>query len=326
MRRQPAGVASALALSVAGWQADVAKLADAADLGSAGVTRVGSSPIIRTSLLPSSARPSGFQRCRKPLSRVCGYAYCGCRFWAFGHQLQGTAIGRQILEVRHRASARDSIAKRHERLLAAIAKLPPAWLGDLSRVTAAPEVQAGDFGAFVKLGPALGKGLRGEVSYPLRDKDYLRDIARHDDRLVIEFDSGQVDFVELTTIVFPALVEAFEAYRAAVKDDAQCLVDWPRIAAQAKESGRDVDGRDSIFRIHAVNYFDRDLCRRALGLAPADLLQKLGGVFDRAELFHDGVLLVCSKAAPEADELRLIEEAFRPAPTQPTMPDRAVGQ
>jgi hypothetical protein len=236
---------------------------------------------------------------------------------------QGTAIARQILEVRHRPTARDSIAKRHEKLVAAIGGLPPAWQGDLSRIQVTPAVNDGDFGAFVKMGPGLGKGLRGEVSYPLRDKEYLRDIARHDDALVIDFDAAQIDFGELTQKVFPALVEGFDAYRAAVKDDGQCLEDWPRIAALAKESGRDIDGRDSVFRIHAVNYFDRELCKRAFGMGPADLLQKLGSVFNRAELFQDGVLLVCTKAFPEADELRRIEEAFRKELEQVTASDPA---
>jgi hypothetical protein len=179
-------------------------------------------------------------------------------------------------------------------------------------------VNDGDFGAFQKLGPALGKGLRGEVSYPLRDKEYLRDAARYDDSLFMDFDAAQIDFAELTQKVFPALIEGFDAYRAAVKDDAQCLEDWSRIAALAKETGRDVDGRDTVFRIHAVNYFDKELCKRAFDMTPSELLQKLGGVFDRAELFQEGVLLVCTKAFPEADELRRIEEAFRKELAQAT--------
>jgi hypothetical protein len=231
---------------------------------------------------------------------------------------RGTAIAKQILEVRHRATARDSIAKRHERLVAAIGSLPPAWQGDLSRIAATPEVQAGDFGAFVKLGPALGKGLRGEVSYPLRHKDYLRDVAHHDDSIVIEFDSSLVDFGELTQKVFPALIEGFEAYRAAVKDDARALEDWSRIAKLAKETGRDIDGRDTVFRIHAANYFDRELCKRAFAMEPADILKKLGGVFDRAEAFQNGVLLICSKAHPDAVELGRIEETFRKEVEQAT--------
>ncbi len=163
----------------------------------------------------------------------------------------------------------------------------------------------------MKLGPALGKGLRGEVSYPLRHKDYLRDIAHHDDSMIIEFDSGGVDFGELTRQVFPQLIEAFGAYRAAVKDDAVSLEDWPRIAALAKSTGKDVDGRDGVFRIHAVNYFDKMLCMRAFNMEPAELIKRLGGVFDRAEPFLDGVLLVCTKVAPDADELGRIEDTFR---------------
>jgi len=205
---------------------------------------------------------------------------------------------------------RDSIASRHKRLIAAIEALPPAWRGDTSRIDQSPEVKPGDFGAFVKLGPALGKGMRGEVSYPLRHKDYLRDIAHHDDSMVIEFDSGLVDFGELTKQVFPALVEAFGAYRAAVKDDAVSLEDWPRIAALAKSTDKDVDGRDSVFRIHAVNYFDKTLCMRAFNMEPAELIKRLGGVFERAELFLDGVLLICTKVLPDADERGRIEEAF----------------
>jgi len=100
---------------------------------------------------------------------------------------------------------RDSITSRHKRLLAAIEGLPPAWRGDTSRIDQSPEVKPGDFGAFVKLGPALGKGMRGEVSYPLRHKDYLLDIAHHDDSMVIEFDSGLVDFGELTIFAWPLL-------------------------------------------------------------------------------------------------------------------------
>jgi hypothetical protein len=40
-------------------------------------------------------------------------------------------------------------------------------------------------------------------------------------------------------------------------------------------TGRDVDGRDTVLRFHAVNYFDEEFCRKAFGIGANEVVARL---------------------------------------------------
>jgi hypothetical protein len=145
------------------------------------------------------------------------------------------------------------------------------------------------------LTPFLPSGAKGTLSYVFRGREYLRDEGHYDDCLFVDFDSTRVDYHEFVTSVFPAYLRAFTPYRAAiVLDDKLALEDWEEIVQLRQRTGKDVDGRDSVFRISPVAYFDRELCRRAFEATPEELVDALEESFEKAEVFQDGLLIAAS--------------------------------
>lgn len=146
----------------------------------------------------------------------------------------------------------------------------------------------------VDLKNLLQKGLKGEIVYQLRHNDYLRDDAQYDDYLAIEFDPKKVDYTDLVINVFPKLIEAFECYRATIYDKRLARLDWQNIVEKARKTGKDIDGRDGVYRINAVNYFDAELCKRAFGLTPEQIFNRLSRKVEHVSLCLDGVILIYS--------------------------------
>ena len=144
----------------------------------------------------------------------------------------------------------------------------------------------------VGLTPHLGPGVEAYIAYALRSESYLRDNAQYDDRMIVEFDPTEVDLAEVAKTVFPQYVEAFGAYRATIViSDELSLDDWDEICELCR-TGKDVNGRDGVHRINSVNYFDRELCRRAFESSPEDILDRLDGKVETARIVADGVLLI----------------------------------
>ena len=79
--------------------------------------------------------------------------------------------------------------------------------------------------------------------------------------------------------VFPQYIKAFGAYRAALHDWSVTRSDWPMVVAACEATKKDVNGRDGVFRINAANYFDRELCSRAFGKSPKEILDFFKSIY-----------------------------------------------
>jgi hypothetical protein len=71
----------------------------------------------------------------------------------------------------------------------------------------------------------------------------------------------------------------------------------------------DVDGRDGVYRVGPVSFFDRQLCVRAFGLSPEAVVQALQEKAERVGLVADGVLIVLTTRLIDRRELELLSDS-----------------
>lgn len=215
------------------------------------------------------------------------------------------------LKVVHRPQVDDPIEDRHARFVERQRLIQKPWDGEaFARLERTPI--EGEFVSVVQLKPALDKGFRGYITYSLRHKDYLKDEGMYSDRIIINFDSKKVDYRTLISQV-PGIAKAFDAYRAEIDDDEIRLEVWPTICDLSRSTGRDIDGRDSVYLLNPVSFFDRELCRRAFNKTPQEIAARLRGKFEVAEATPDDVFLVYKSGGLDREEYLNADRVFRAA-------------
>lgn len=146
--------------------------------------------------------------------------------------------------------------------------------------------------AAANLTPLLVAQFSGAVSFASRLPKAIRDRAVSDDVLILHIRRDQADTRLLALEVFPAVIDAFQPYRAsAVADMEEDLNDFEAICEEAQRTGRDVDGRDSVFKIQQIDFFDDELCRRSFGKSAQDVAQIVSGHVASAQTIGNGVLV-----------------------------------
>lgn len=204
------------------------------------------------------------------------------------------------LEFRHRPNFSESIEDRHNNFLRAVSDLGVPWgLNDSLKVSPI----GSELVTSVSLDKLLPVGVKGRISYALRDQKYLEDDAQFDDTLFIEFAASKVDYSDLLKVVFPRYIKAFGSYRSALHDWSVTRSDWPLVVEACEATKKDVNGRDGVFRINAANYFDKELCFRAFGKGPRELVDLISGYVEEVREFEDGILIVISYNPLSVDEL-----------------------
>lgn len=212
------------------------------------------------------------------------------------------------LEFRHRPKFSESIEKRHENFLERLSGLGAPW--DLAGAVDVPDIE-GELVVSVSLDKFLPKGIKGRIAYSLRSERYLEDDAQFDDYIFIEFSNAKIDYLDLLKRIFPAYVEAFGAYRAALHDWSVTRSDWPAVVAACDATKKDVNGRDGVFRINAANYFDEKLCLRAFGKSPQQIINCLKGHVEEASELAGGVLIVVSYTPLTTSEIATAGERLK---------------
>lgn len=212
------------------------------------------------------------------------------------------------LEFRHRPDYAEPIREQHSRFLAQLAGLGAPW--SLSDTVELPDIED-ELVVSISLDKLLPSGVKGSISYALRNQHYLEDDAQFDDTLFIEFSGAKVDCPDLIKRVFPQYIKAFGAYRAALHDWSVTRSDWPLVVAACEATKKDVNGRDGVFRINAANYFDRELCSRAFGKSPKQIVECLNNQVERVSEFDDGVLIVVRYSPVSANELAEVSKRLK---------------
>ncbi|WP_083236475.1 hypothetical protein [Pseudomonas sp. S3E12] len=212
------------------------------------------------------------------------------------------------LEFRHRPKFSEPIEKRHQNFLEKLPCLGKPW--DLAGAVEVSDIE-GELVVAVSLDKFLPKGIKGRIAYALRSEKYLEDDAQFDDSLFVEFSNAKVDYSDLLKRIFPAYVHAFGAYRAALHDWSVTRRDWPEVVAACDATKKDVNGRDGVFRINAVNYFDEALCIRAFGKSPQQIISCLKGHVEEASELAGGVLIVVSYTPLSTSEITTAGERLK---------------
>ena len=208
--------------------------------------------------------------------------------------------------IRRRANLDEPSPELNAKFVEQFVALPDFWNAGKT-ASNAPFEFAGE-SASLDLRTALASGLGGQVSYAPRFAGYLsRDIAQSDDFISLRLDTERADYALFCSATLPRLIDIFKPYRAAVHtDEAVLLADFDITRVQSQETGRNINGRDSVYRIWPVCFFDDLLCRRAFGMGAAEVAARAAPECERAEVMHGGAfLLVTSEVVvgPDLDAL-----------------------
>ncbi|MDH3349309.1 MAG: hypothetical protein OEM02_14575 [Desulfobulbaceae bacterium] len=216
------------------------------------------------------------------------------------------------LELRYRASFNESIESRHEGLMRLFCKIPGCWGLKGTVLPTVPDI-GGELMVQCDLKDFLGAGVSGRLVYVFRDRNYLKDSSQYDDCMFIELNPELIPYKELVNRMFIDYVRLFEPYRATIiLDEELALDDWDIISEMREDAKIDVDGRDTIYRLNSVNYFDELLCRRSFGLTLKEIITRLEGNVETISLEGNGVLIIYSTQILKRSEIENINEKLLP--------------
>lgn len=193
---------------------------------------------------------------------------------------------------RRRANLSDDIGDLNARILSHLSDIDGLWESEKGISDAKLDTGSGESAA-ADMSLCLRFGMKGAITYASRLLKSIPDKAIYDDSLVIQIDTDTVAFAWFCRSVFPEIIKIFSPYRANIVTDLdQDLDDFENIVEEAQRTGKDVDGRDTVFRIHPANYFDEVMCVRAFGISGNVMVEKLAGSIALAENFQSGALLI----------------------------------
>lgn len=199
-----------------------------------------------------------------------------------------------IVEVmlRRRPALEEAISSLNAEFVESFATLSGFWAANKSAADTLYDPGIGE-SATLNFGSALIDGLKGKVVYAARFAAYLdRDVAQSDDFMVIRMETEKVDYKEFCSNTLVHLIKIFLPYRVVVETDKSIRrADWKTICEESQNTGRDIDGRDSIFRIWPTNFFDDQLCRRSFGIGAEEVVHRVSTECERAEVMEGGAFL-----------------------------------
>lgn len=212
---------------------------------------------------------------------------------------------------RRRVAASESISEINNELLNNLAEIKGLWSEGKSIEDSYFDPGTGESAA-TDLSTCLASGMKGAISYASRLTASVVDKAISDDSFILKFNSNEVDFQWFSSQIFPEVVNAFYPYRATIVTDLnQDMDEFEDIIEESQRTGKDVDGRDTVYRINSVNYFDNLMCTRAFGINADEVIERLSNSIEKAEKIFDGVLLVVTSKLITGDELRELDGSVR---------------
>lgn len=192
------------------------------------------------------------------------------------------------LIIRSQPNPSITIQEKHERFLSSLNKIESFWTSGLKIPEQVPNPGI-DLSTAVKISSSPKGLVSGEILYKLRG-EYLskkeNDTGFYDDYLLLEFNPSRVPYQLLVEKAFSTYVLAFQAYRGQVADAEFVQIDFQQL--------RNTNFRQSIYRIHAVSFFSRELCQRAFHLTPENIAERLSNEVDRINLEAGGVMILAS--------------------------------
>jgi len=216
------------------------------------------------------------------------------------------------VELRYRPSADESIETRHKKIMSGFYDLPEPWGVEEGCANDFPDI---DGELQVSCGLKMPGGLikKAKMQYIFRGDNYLKDKGHYDDALFIDLDITAIEYKYFLKEILPLYIKIYQPYRGVISlSEDLTLDDWDEIADLRESTGIDVDGRDTVYRINVVNYFDRQLCQRAFNLSPERIMERLDGKVESISLLNNGVLLIYSSKFLNRDAVEKIDSEIRP--------------
>jgi hypothetical protein len=212
--------------------------------------------------------------------------------------------------IRRRARLDEPIPELNARFLEQFVAVPGFW-GEGKTAADAP-FELGETGS-LDLRKALRDGLSGQVVYMARFAGYLsKDVSRADDYLRIRLDTDKIDYASFCGETLPRLITIFGSFRGYVGTDAKVrAADWEIVRQQSRKTGRDVDGRDGIFRIWPVCWFDGELSRRAFGISAEEAVRRVAPECERAEAIAGCAFLIVTSAVVVGPNLDVLDARIK---------------
>lgn len=135
---------------------------------------------------------------------------------------------------------------------------------------------------------------RGE-KYTYHDRGYMDEHMRYG----FKVSNKEINYSNVIKNQIPQVVEAFEPYRAWVVFDGYAYSyqgDSPEDNSiyfkLCEDESIDVDGRNNIYTLHPAQFWDAELCERALGYGPDEVIARLQGKVQDVRRLGNGVYLV----------------------------------
>jgi hypothetical protein len=189
----------------------------------------------------------------------------------------------------------------------ALAKVLQELPADTWRISKpAPTLLKGEKAEFVasaRLDRLFKQKVRCDVTIQQREQE-LEDRALFDDYLDIEFTPTRVAFRSLIDPVFRCCVEYEPVYRAFVGLADFLFLDRPVTIRK--------DWRNEVYRIHPVNFFDRELCKRAFKSTPSALVKKLKPHVEHIETVKGGLFVIASSEILDKNVCEELQARLRP--------------
>jgi hypothetical protein len=165
--------------------------------------------------------------------------------------------------------------------------------------------------ALVPSAPARGKGdlsacyavkynnsnLKHRGAYRIRDARYIYDEKTSDDTFAFEVKKLNADeYQDILCRQYSELIGAVRGYRATayIKSYSSEYSDLHLSERRAlrENANADPDGRDNIFTLNVAQFWDAELCQRALGYGRDEVVERLTGKVPLVRPLMDGVYVV----------------------------------
>ncbi|MFJ3058268.1 hypothetical protein [Herbaspirillum sp. NPDC087042] len=205
-----------------------------------------------------------------------------------------------------------SIDERHGEVMSRLAKIDGPFGFSGLDLPEAPDCGDGLVAVYSTKLPTRGLKFIGD--YAFRGAGYrYEDRASYDEHIRYQFKvtNKEIDYRRLLYLDFPKLVEAFAGYKAKLSYDIYSLYyqggtnDENIVYNKLRENKElNVDGRNNIFTLYPSQFWDAELCVRALGYGPEEVIARLKGVCPMAIPLLDGVYMVLN------DDPKITYEAY----------------
>ncbi|MHA6913328.1 hypothetical protein ACQUJO_09350 [Ralstonia pseudosolanacearum] len=223
------------------------------------------------------------------------------------------------LYVYYRTNHAEAVEVRHSIVMGGLKKLngPLGLVG--VEIPATPQFGDRLYAGYMIKNPEY-KGVALSGGYKYRRKEENPDLSgkASDDENIsyrLKVPSKTVDYRSLLLVDFEGAISAFRGYRAVLffdsyesaycggyipSEDGSSAFDEKGEPVQRNEqynklrddAAIDVDGRNNIYTLHAAQYWDAELCKRALGYGPDEVVTRLAGKVPKVELLGGGVYVV----------------------------------